>query len=812
MFSFQTPLVPEERNLDGTIRMLTDKMRDDMVTIMTKLRKVGLVLQRYLSQDGDEILVEIGAHQEWLEVKATEIRLSVKTKPSWQYSVWSEEDKTEEAPGGNGPSSSNAVDLKKSRKACWRKLDSVYIPFNLSNANDYLGLYGLLSSAFRFRTKEAMFIIRKTIEMPSATAGRDVVSRGQGGCDLNMPRLKEDGIVLEFFALHGPSLTKLLNSWGSWNMIIELHEQPINDVRDYFGERVAMYFSFLGYMTQELYLPAIVGIFAMILTVVFPRSDMVVMVHSCFLVCWMCWFCQRWLQVETINALRWGTIGYNRGEEPRPLFDGKYDKETDTIQHADRLIYQAKCATAFYISLAYTGMVGVAMVLILWMRNILQNCCGLGSVANIVNAIAIGVFDAIYRELGVELTDWENHRTQSAWEDSHVTKSFLFQFVNRYLALFVTAFVMPFPESRVIFGTCPCLEWKGPSMGTAMHNSSSICNEDQVYPTQIDGCECTRRNCIGMTGQLMLSIFLVNLFVQNTMEILGPMAMAKFKQWMEGLDDDFDEDARDPTRLDGGYDQRQFEERGYSVAEEEKMMEVYGDVEIFDDYAELVIQLGYVGFFALAFPVAATLALLNNLVEIRGDAFKLCTAYQRPHARRAENIGAWYLILNIMSVITITTNAGYACFFTYTFNAHFDLHVRVWAFFLIEHGFFFLRAQLMIYYPEYTPATQLAIDKEMSTQKRAHDESHCDLMERTYGEELKKVMDSYEYDSSDEEDWMASKPELYSDCRYQLNMGMAMRRSHGIKKTDVPITYCPGEMSFDKRFKNNVEAEQGAPQ
>lgn len=39
--------------------------------------------------------------------------------------------------------------------------------------------------------------------------------------------------------------------------------------------------------------------------------------------------------------------------------------------------------------------------------------------------------------------------------------------------------------------------------------------------------------------------------------------------------------------------------------------------------------------------MAAMCALLNNVIEIRSDAFKLCMIFQRPFGQRAENIGTW---------------------------------------------------------------------------------------------------------------------------------------------------------------------------
>ena len=61
----------------------------------------------------------------------------------------------------------------------------------------------------------------------------------------------------------------------------------------------------------------------------------------------------------------------------------------------------------------------------------------------------------------------------------------------------------------------------------------------------------------------------------------------------------------------------------------------------FEDYLEMLIQFGYVTLFSSAFPLAALCAFLNNIIEIRSDAFKLCMTLQRPFGQRVESIGIW---------------------------------------------------------------------------------------------------------------------------------------------------------------------------
>lgn len=71
-------------------------------------------------------------------------------------------------------------------------------------------------------------------------------------------------------------------------------------------------------------------------------------------------------------------------------------------------------------------------------------------------------------------------------------------------------------------------------------------------------------------------------------------------------------------------------------------MEEYQDT--FDDYLELYIQFGYVFLFSSVYPVAAFWALLNNLVELRADAFKMCKLFRRPFMRKVKDIGAWQVV------------------------------------------------------------------------------------------------------------------------------------------------------------------------
>ena len=82
----------------------------------------------------------------------------------------------------------------------------------------------------------------------------------------------------------------------------------------------------------------------------------------------------------------------------------------------------------------------------------------------------------------------------------------------------------------------------------------------------------------------------------------------------------------------------------------------------FDEFLEMGVQLGYVVLFAGALPMAAAMACLNNLIELRTDAWKLLTHFRRPLARASTDISAWRHVLGGISLLAIVTNPALVIF------------------------------------------------------------------------------------------------------------------------------------------------------
>lgn len=66
--------------------------------------------------------------------------------------------------------------------------------------------------------------------------------------------------------------------------------------------------------------------------------------------------------------------------------------------------------------------------------------------------------------------------------------------------------------------------------------------------------------------------------------------------------------------------------------------------------------------FAASFPLASLFAMMNNILEIRSDAWLLCRAHQRPIWKTQEDIGSWASVIFFISIINTVVNAAITAF------------------------------------------------------------------------------------------------------------------------------------------------------
>jgi anoctamin-10/anoctamin-7 len=283
--------------------------------------------------------------------------------------------------------------------------------------------------------------------------------------------------------------------------------------------------------------------------------------------------------------------------------------------------------------------------------------------------------DEVYSRLAIVLTDLENHRTQSEYEDALVVKTFLFQFVNSYFTLFYIAFF----KSKY-----PVCIWR-------------FCRLDY----------CTNGDCFRELMLQLLVIFGVKQLVLQLVEVatpyvacLSPLLCSWLTFIVCSLVRYMINKIIDSRRVKQLQQQGKKPPPSRSLAEAEGNKPIYGST--FEDYNEMVIQFGYVILFVSAFPLAPLFALINNLVEIRTDAFKLLRLHQRPALGRAEDIGTWYGILEALSVIGVVTNCFILGFTSSSFASVNGLSItqRIWFAFIAEHALLVIKTLLAAVIPD----------------------------------------------------------------------------------------------------------------
>ncbi|CAN0047611.1 unnamed protein product [Ectocarpus sp. 4 AP-2014] len=136
-------------------------------------------------------------------------------------------------------------------------------------------------------------------------------------------------------------------------------------------------------------------------------------------------------------------------------------------------------------------------------------------------------------------------------------------------------------------------------------------------------------------------------------------------------------------------------------------------IDVFDDYTMSLIQFGYVALFSAAFPLAPLLAMINNLVQTRVDAHKICKTRRRPIALKSGGIGVWDNVLEVMSVIAVITNCALIGVTSERWwPADVSRATRILAVVVAEHIILFLKYWLESSVPRVPLKVQRALQRE----------------------------------------------------------------------------------------------------
>jgi hypothetical protein len=245
----------------------------------------------------------------------------------------------------------------------------------------------------------------------------------------------------------------------------------------------------------------------------------------------------------------------------------------------------------------------------------------------------------VYDKVATWLNNWENHETETIYNDKLAIKIFIFRFFNSYSSLFYLAYYCE--EVREDAGHASCMDFLGIQLAT---------------------------------------IFFISILL-NVVEVMVPFLLMKRRLVAENMK------INDLAEKDNSFRKNMF------AVEKEAKKESYESP--LSDYIEMIIEFGYVVLFGTALPILPLLLLVEIIFEIRVDAWKLCNLMKRADPHRSEDIGVFRDIIMVMVYAGATNNTALIVFTSGAIKTYFmDLGIgetlshELLAFVILEHFLF----------------------------------------------------------------------------------------------------------------------------
>lgn len=626
----------EEEGVRG-LKPPTDQERHTMETwqlkrqgVITALSDAGLILSMYYSRDRDEIFVKVAAEELHMRRVAETKRHKLELKEEFLSAFAQYQE-----------------DIVGQRELNFQDriiTSHLYKPHVDGTDEDQGDAYPRPDAIFR--TADRIQLISY------------MVTQSDHGCaGIDVGQMIHDGELNQFFALH--ENRKLLDMDRDWFKCF-VWGTDIQKVRDYYGERIAMYFLFMSHFVKWLILPSIAGVCLWSFDVFYGSPDN----YTALIICggmsfWSIFFVHFWRRCEAVYAIKWGTLGMTRSMEPsRPGFRGT-SRINPITGRIDR--YYPWSERIFAVIFSYTVLTVSVLCLVIvvcslfYLRHVFHKHGG-RLWFMVVNALIVEVSNAVFTWVAKKLTERENHRTYSEHSSHLLAKTVVFKFINCYISLYFIAFVK---DHVTLFGT----------------------KEACMYNRRTQETDCLRD--VGW----QLGIFVVvRMVTQNIWEIFVPYFNAWYKRFQEGRQFNtglFGMTASTTMMVD------------MSSAEKQAMKDEY---DVFEDMDEILILYGYSTLFVVACPWVPMVSLFCVVFELFLDQKKLVLLYKRPIPEPASNNEPWDTAFDVFGILAMMTNSAIVIFGGHTFDAWTDLG-KLLLFLIIEFVTIFIRIMLGVFLP-----------------------------------------------------------------------------------------------------------------
>jgi anoctamin-10/anoctamin-7 len=622
-----------------------------MKNLLLSMADGGLETKMYYSVDSDEVFVLIRATTVRLKIEA------VRQGYMLQLDRYMLKDQCHLGVVVDGVRTSKPIIIDDpERFSALDPYEYIYCPYKSDQRLQVLyKTYGKIKSPFR--SVDRLKLI-KSILINSKSM--------HGGCGIQVAECIEHGCMKGFFSLHDTEEKELLRDyWLRFDYLAG--GMPFEMIRDYFGEKITMYYVWLAHYMNWLLVASAIGIAVQAFVYSEETPDASVVPYYGIVMCvWSTLYIESWKRRNSTVAMEWGMTDYESREQDRPEFKGEQIKDFIRGDRFKITYFEPKLASR-HKTIAWT-VVGSMIIFVIflsfsilefkdWSMQAPRNGTIVfpwapdqpagGQIAGIMNAVQIGVMDMIFQTMAEFLNDFMNHRTETLYEDSLILMVFTFQFVNSFFSLFFIAFLKPQAFCMVL-----------PKTG--------------------------QPSCIFELYTQLTALFITRLVSGNIMELLVPFIKRKLGERAQAAD--AAESGKDLSPAERQFLLKDYETKG---------------LQCFDDFSEMAIQFGFVTLFVTSFPLAPVLALLNNYIEVRVDAYKLLNECRRPEPKGAQDIGSWGVIMGLMSTASVLTNAALTCFTcTRLLGPDATLREKMTALVLMEHLLLAFKKGLEIAVPD----------------------------------------------------------------------------------------------------------------
>lgn len=541
------------------------------------------------------------------------------------------------------------------------------------------------------------YILRRT----SFNKEHDVFSIG-------ISKMLSDGIYEAAYPLHdvtneckhetglcAPIRCQLKNQWASMWCILRL--QPLNQVVNYFGVKIGMYYAWTGFYTYMLLTASLLGVLTVLygsvtiftdatikeqcnFTSVYPvcpacpincnytqvsdscttakvmrvsRNTMTIVFAMCISL-WASLFLELWKRYSATISYKWDLSDFNNtvDEYPRPEFLAQAIKNKAKVKtrlnpinrvhephisfFRGRLLYYVISFSFVLccIMLALSIMVSIIVYRVSFQISFKLNRKALPESLQAYSTLLVTMTAATLNLFGIIILSIIYRRIAYYLTELEMHRT-QFEFDN---SLTLKMYLFEFFNYYSSFFYIAFIQ--GKMVATPPDGSLQIRSNFTKY--LIESCSCY--SCyMDLTIQLVI-IFIGKAAISALVEHCTPYFYRVYNKYQYVNQK---QDAANEIRLsslarmdtewssNGELSTRsEIAPRKLPQWEEDYLLESWDENSLFYEYLKLIIQFGFITIFVVAFPLAPLFALISNVFEIRLDAQKMLTSYKRPVAQR----------------------------------------------------------------------------------------------------------------------------------------------------------------------------------